>query len=270
MNILLIGNSKRTSILADNLSFLGYIVTHIYNSSNLPSKLSYDVVVLPIPSVKNGYINLDGTPLTIDDIVSRTEKNTLIIGCNVGTEQSEIIDLNARDDFAYLNAIPTAEGAISIAICESDKSLFYSDILIVGFGRVAKILADRLRPLCKKITIAARSLKDLSCAKALGYDTISIKNLETEAKKYDIIFQTVPAPIITDAVISNLNYNTLIIELSSGYIGTDCLSAENNNIQVIKAGGLPEKTAPITAGNILTESVISIIYEKLPDHTLGE
>ena len=90
-----------------------------------------------------------------------------------------------------------------------------------------------------------------------------------EARKYDIVFQTVPAPIITDAVILHLKSKALIIELSSGYIGTDCLSAENNSIKVKKAGGLPEKTAPITAGNILTESVISIINERLPDHTLG-
>lgn len=269
MNILLIGNGKRTSILADNLKRFGYKVNHIYNTASIPLKISADLVVLPVPSVKNGYLNLEGIPLTIDNIVRRTEKHTLIIGCNIGAKHNNIVDLNDRDDFAYLNAIPTAEGAISIAISESDQSLFYSNILITGFGRVSKILADRLRTMGKNVTIAARSLKDLSCAKALGYDTVNIKNLEKEARKYDIIFQIVPAPIITDAVILHLKSKALIIELSSGYIGTDCLSAENNSIKVIKAGGLPEKTAPITAGNILTESVISIINERLPDHTLG-
>ena len=143
-----------------------------------------------------------------------------------------------------------------------EKSLFESKILITGFGRVAKILADRLQGLCNDITICARSLKDLSYADSLRYKTISLKQIQSEISDYDIVFQTVPAKIITKNVIEAMNKNTLIIELSSRSVGTDYEYAKKRDIVVVHAPALPEKIAPITAGNILTKSVISIIAEQ--------
>ena len=112
-----------------------------------------------------------------------------------------------REDFAYLNAVPTAEGAIYYAIQNTDKALFESKILITGFGRVAKLLADRLRLLCKNVTVGARSQKDLSYAESIGFNCLNLKDLERKINNFDIIFQTVPHRIITGKTIENDIYN---------------------------------------------------------------
>jgi len=51
------------------------------------------------------------------------------------------VDLLEREEMAVLNAIPTAEGAIQIAMEEMPITLHGSNALILGFGRIGKILA---------------------------------------------------------------------------------------------------------------------------------
>lgn len=62
----------------------------------------------------------------------------------------EITDVLKNDSLTILNAIPTAEGAIQIAMEESKRTLHGSKILILGFGRIGKVLAKMLlRNRCK-------------------------------------------------------------------------------------------------------------------------
>ena len=50
-----------------------------------------------------------------------------------------------NEEVKYKNAILTAEAAIAIAINDYKKSLRDSNCLIIGFGRIGKILADILK-----------------------------------------------------------------------------------------------------------------------------
>ena len=264
MNICIIGKSKRFEVLKSNLKNRGFKIQSIESADELPDNINAHFIVLPIPtSLKDGRINLEGAKpdLTADKVLDRARNQTVVIACNYTDDRIRTIDLNTREDFAFLNAIPTAEGAINAAVTSCSYSLFYGKILITGFGRVAKILADRLKGLKCNITIAARSLKDLSYAKALGFDTVSIKELENEIDRFDLIFQTVPCLILTSAVLDRTKPDAVIIELSSKSAGTDYAYAEEVGKKVIHAQALPEKVAPLTAGNILTESVLSIIAE---------
>jgi len=64
----------------------------------------------------------------------------------------EIIDILKNETLSILNAIPTAEGAIQIAMEKSKRTIHGSKILILGFGRIGKILAKMLyRNRCKSI-----------------------------------------------------------------------------------------------------------------------
>ena len=259
MNICVIGNSKRSSLLAENLKKYGYSVRHITDGMFLSSIIESDYIVLPIPTLlPNGCINIENSKKEIEKYFS---KNSIIIGYNFHCETNKTVDLSLREDFAYLNAIPTAEGAIATALNNSDTSLFYSKILITGFGRVSKILADRLLGLKCKVTIAARSDRDLSLATALGYDAMHIKDLENTIENFDIVFQTVPSLILSQNLLKKMNKNTLIIELSSKSVGTDTNFAKTNGNNLINAAALPEKVSPNTAANILTLCVLKIINE---------
>lgn len=266
MKICILGNSKRHRHLYESLKSLGYEVDLLVDSKVLPQRLTHEVIVLPIPTLNGrGKLNLEtDCPIEPEELLSRLDRKSLVITCNFESKEYNTIDLNKRDDFAYLNAIPTAEGAIYHAIDQSETSLFEQKILITGFGRVAKLLADRIKGMASDVTIAARSRRDKSYARALGFNVTEISELKNCVRDFNLIFQTVPALILGKDVIDTLTENTQIIELSSKSMGTDCDYANLKGISVINAAALPEKIAPKTAGNILTKTVLNILDEQLP------
>lgn len=83
-------------------------------------------------------------------------------------EYIEIIDIMKREELAVLNTISTAEGTIEIAISNTNKILHGSNVLILGFGRIGKVLARKLAGLAVKVTCAARKEADLAWIKAYG------------------------------------------------------------------------------------------------------
>ena len=263
MKICIVGNSKRTEILRENLKKTDHNIISVLDTDEIKKQYTADFVVLPIPTIKDGiYLNIPGKqPIFAEDFIRLFDKNTKFITCNFQSSHALTIDLNLRDDFAYLNAIPTAEGAILYALLNTEKSLFESEVLVTGFGRVAMILADRLKGLGCKVNIAARSQKALSHAFSMGYTTENIYQLEECISKFDIVFQTVPSLILSEKILNNTKENCTIIELSSKSIGTDCDYADTHKIKIVHAPALPEKVSSITAGNILTKCVLSIISE---------
>ena len=135
MKICILGNSKRHRHLYESLKSLGYAVDRFEDSKNLPQRLPHNVIILPIPTLNGcGRINLEpDCPVEPEELLSRLDRKSLVITCNFESTEYNTIDLNKRDDFAYLNAIPTAEGAIYHAIDRSEASLFEQKILITGF-----------------------------------------------------------------------------------------------------------------------------------------
>ncbi len=263
MTITVLGNSLRFDILCNKLTEAGYSVTRFNRTDEIPEVLNDDVIILPIPTkTKDGFLNLAGEKkITIEALTLRTRSEALIISCNYSDIRRKTIDINKDEYFAFLNAVPTAEGAISIALKTKGMTMYNSKCLIVGFGRIGKILAHRLDGLKADISIAARNPKDLALIKALGLKGIEIADLDKVSMNYDVIFQTVPSLILNENLLKSLNKDCVIIELSSALAGTDTEKAEELEIKVINAGGLPEKSAPITAGIILFESVIRIIRD---------
>ena len=83
-----------------------------------------------------------------------------------------------------------------------------------------------------------------------NYDrSINLDNLP----KFDIIFNTADAPLL-----ENCETSALIIDLST----TGCIDetkVASGNYNYLKAPSLPGKTAPITAGKILAETVAELI-----------
>lgn len=265
MKIAVLGSSFRFDILCRELIAAGYAVDRYRSGDGIPDRLAQDVLILPIPTkTKKGFLNLEGEPVTVESVVEKTDPTTLIISCNFLDPSKRMVDINKREDFAFLNAVPTAEGAITIASAQLGITTFRSRCLIVGFGRIGKVLADRLSALRAQVSVAARNPKDLAFIEALGLPAVPIHALKEKVDRFDVIYQTVPSLILDREVLGNIDKASLIVELSSGSAGTDLNAADQLGIKVISAPGLPEKSAPVTAGLILFESVIRIIneYEK--------
>ncbi len=258
--ITVIGGDNRLVIAADVLSNSGYKVK-ISGLSGFQNDDS-DVWLLPVPTTKDGetlFAPLSDGKIYLKDIEREAGKDRLILTCNHSFKNNRCIDYGKLDSFCLLNAIPTAEGAISLAIENTPFTLWGSRVLVIGYGRVGKILAERLKGIGCRVTVSARKPSDFAMINACGYygvNTADIKN----GLDYDIIFNTVDFEVIPESAFEKCSAK-LIIDLSSkGGFSID--AAKNYGITALKAPGIPGKTAPLTAGEILARTVKEIIEQQ--------
>ena len=90
-------------------------------------------------------------------------------------------DYAAEETFALRNAVPTAEGAIQIAMQELPVVLHGLPCLILGAGRVSRALQTRLRALGTAVTVAARRCTDLARTAGAKRKPFDIKNRSIQA-----------------------------------------------------------------------------------------
>ncbi len=171
---------------------------------------------------------------------------------------TKIIDILEIEEFTILNIIPTIEGAIQVAIKETKRTLHGSNALILGFGRIGKLLSKSLAGLGVNVSCEARRNEDLAWIKAYGYNEIHLKDLKKEIGKFDIIFNTIPAEIINQEILEKVKKETLIIELASLPGGIDRKAASKQGIKVVEALALPGKIAPETVAQYIYNVIINI------------
>ena len=169
------------------------------------------------------------------------------------------IDLFSLESLAIKNAIPTAEGAIMIAMEESDKVLFNSNTLVIGYGRCGKILSKYLKAIGSNVSITYRNLTDMAYIEAYGYTPVNILNLKSNLKKYDIVFNTAPSMILNKDMLEEIKKETIIIDLSQAPGGVDYTLAKELGIKALYCPGLPGRVAPFTAAQIIKDSILDII-----------
>ncbi|MCL2035084.1 MAG: dipicolinate synthase [Oscillospiraceae bacterium] len=160
------------------------------------------------------------------------------------------------------NATPTAEGAIEIALHELPVTIFGSSCIIIGYGRIAKVLARLLIAFGAKVRVAARSHSDLAWAKINGCEAVSINELSHYLCDVDCLFNTVPVTILGEEKLSILPRRCLVIDLASKPGGVDFEIAKTLGIKTIWALSLPGKVAPYTAGEIILSTIMNILTER--------
>ena len=154
----------------------------------------------------------------------------------------KVIDVMKREELAILNTIATAEGTIEVAIKNTDKILQGSKVLILGFGRVAKIVANKFSLLSTSVTCAARKISDLAWIEAYGYNSININDMLYDLKDFDIIINTVPQIIIKERELKHMKHDVLLIDLASAPGGIDSKIAVQMGIKYEWALALPRKS----------------------------
>ena len=230
-----------------------------------------DFIISSIPFSKdneNIIAKFTDKKLIINKVLSEISGKKLICG-NVSKDilnlaksnNVEIIDLLKEEELTILNAIPTAEGAIEIAMRESDITLHNSNVLILGFGRIGKILAKMLQGIGANVYCEARKKEDLAWIEAYKYNTINLKDLEQNINKYDFIFNTIPNLILDKNKLKKVKKECVIIDLASSPGGTDFEEASKLNLKAILALGLPGKVAPKTAAKYIKETIRKFFKE---------
>lgn len=284
----IIGGDMRQAVLARRLSDIGFEVAVFgvsksaklgravrcidYRSALLKSR----VVILPLPVTHDGvYLNVsDGEKhlLHISQFVEKVMPESIIIGGGIPKDLSEslcrakikVIDVLKMEKMQIKNALPTAEGAVEIALHELPITLFGSKALVLGYGRIGKVLSSLLKNMGVEVYVSARSDTDIAYIEVNGYnsvkyDTDSFFSMLLET---DVVFNTVPSLILDRETLKKLNQDAVIIDLASGVGGVDFVAAKEYQIKAVHALALPGKVAPITAGNILYECVLESLFKE--------
>ncbi|WP_068780764.1 dipicolinate synthase subunit DpsA [Paenibacillus sp. GM2] len=179
-----------------------------------------------------------------------------------------LIELLDRDDVAIYNSIPTAEGALMMAIQNTDITIHGSTCVVLGIGRTGFTLAKTLQGLGAKIRVGVRREADAARAAVMGWEPFMTRDLTACTSDIDLIFNTIPTMIITAQIISKLPRRTVIIDLASAPGGTDFRFAEKRGIKALLAPGLPGIVAPKTAGIIIANTLCQSITEEF--HLRGD
>lgn len=172
-----------------------------------------------------------------------------------------LVTIATREDIGILNAIPTAEGALQIAMEELPITIHGCRSLVFGLGKCGLTLAWRLRALGSNVFGVTRSKEALAKADDLSIYTITYDQLNDHLPQFDLVYNTVPALVLTENRIQLLKRDVLIIDLASAPGGTDFQTAERYGIKALLALGLPGKVAPKTSGQILGRVIPEMILE---------
>lgn len=185
-----------------------------------------DCVILPLPAEEEGgllHTPLSDRPRPLAELLAPLRPGQLVCAGMVGptltalaAERGLILqDYFAREELAVANAVPTAEGAIQIALEELPITLHGARVLVIGFGRIGKALARRLAGLGAKVSVAARKWSDLAGAESCGYCGEQTEHLAGWLCGYDLVVNTVPAPVLGLTELSDLKPGCLVIDLAS-------------------------------------------------------
>ncbi len=270
--ILIIGGDSRMDYLSAALTEDGYITEKFTESEPLKNAVDKcDAVVLGLPASKDDKTvnaqNLEESIL-LKDLFKIIGRNKLLLAGKMSDSMKAVadvfgvrwVDYFMRDELEILNAIPTCEGAVQIAMEELPITLFGANVLVTGFGKVGEPLAVMLRHLGANVTVCARRNAQRAKARTMGVKAVDFSYLSECVAESDVVFNTIPSKIIgADSLICAKN--TLIIDLASKPGGVDMEKAKDAGVRVIWALGLPGKVAPVTSGNIIKETILNIFSE---------
>lgn len=207
--------------------------------------------------------------IKITDVVDKITSESILILGKLSTKVKEYlesenisyVDILKREEMAILNAIPTAEGAIEVAMKGLPITLHGSNALILGFGRIGKVLAKMLLGLGANVYVEARKRSDLAWIEAYGYKSIDLKNLRQSVSNMDVVFNTIPSLVLDYTILRELKRDVLVVDLASKPHGVDFDTANKLGINVELALGLPGKVAPKTSANFIKQTIYNIQKE---------
>lgn len=164
----------------------------------------------------------------------------------------EKVDFLMDESYLSENAYITAECALDVALPYLNQTIRHMPILIIGWGRIGKCLADILKKLDAEVTVAARGQKDRAMIHAFGYSAVDMDTLPLCLSHFHLLYNTVPQPVLNQEQMSECREDCVKIELASkpGMEGDD----------IIIARGLPGLHMPESSGKLIAETFIRLCY----------
>lgn len=287
INVAVLGGDAREIVLVSTLSRLGAYVKvvglpvnsdppHVTICGSLEEALAdVQAVILPVPGLLekgNIYCVYEETPLVLTEalLVKLPPQAPVFAGFArpklqeiVQRSNLKLIQVLSLDEVAILNSIPSAEGAVQMAMENTAITIHNSKSFVLGFGRTGASIARLLHGMGAKVTVVARSATHRARVYEMGMEAMSFEELPDAIAKAEIIFNTVPKMVLTNCILNKVKEDAVIIDVASPPGGTDFDAAARLGIKALLAPGLPGKVAPKTAGQILAKIIPNLLAQEL-------
>lgn len=240
MRIQILGDTARECYLAEMLREKGHTIA---------DQIPFDLVILPLP---RGELTEDEAKLypagqkIICGLTSNEFENT---ACQ---KHWQLYPILQDEPFTRENALLSAEGAVYAAMRQADFSLYGASCAVIGYGRIGKALTNMLRGLGAHVTVAAR--REVS-RKEAGSSSININQLHELIPHVQIIFNTVPFPLIGPDLLSLITHDTFLIELASPPYGIDLPAAQEMGLRAWLESGIPGRYCPQSAAKAILDYI---------------
>ena len=273
----IIGGDQRQAELAKLLAAEGHEV-YTYGldrwsserCTSLDRALSAPVVILPLPLCREeGMLNCDGVLLSTQELFQQLRPEQRVLAGQIKPQQLQeaakrgllLEDYFLREELTIANAAMTAEGAIQVAMENLDRTLLNMECLVIGFGRIGKLLSHRLHGIGAKVSATARKREDLAWIRAYGWRALDTEHLDGHLRSYGVVFNTVPSLVLNEYLLAQLPADCLCIDLASCQ-GIDLLAAEKRKLPYVWARGLPGHLVPHTAAAMIRDTIDYILLER--------
>jgi len=287
--ILMLGGDKRQYYMAKFLTYENFAISYFGNLfetdwenikkirtlENLEEgmkKNQFDYVVLPIP-MNQEYIKGTENEVSMYWLLQKLkiQKTTTVLGGQfpaffmkeLEKEGIKVVDFMLEESIALLNAELTAEGAAVEAILLSDSGVINANALVIGYGRCGRMLADLLKGMKARVTVAEIAEDRAALAVSYGYRVEALEDLS----KYQFIFQTVPKEsvlskqLLSSCLLGDRGKEVVILDISSEENSIDLEYAGKHAILVKRCPGVPGKYTPKSAGELLGKFILKLEKE---------
>lgn len=281
--IAILGGDSRFAVLAEQLCQNGYecAVWGVPTDDLCESVRCVDwygavreagAVILPLPATVDGTrLNAPlakGKPPLLTEIFENLSESALLLMGNPPQSVTEAaksrnidsVDYFVSEVFETKNALPTAEGALYVAMENMERTVNGASFAVIGYGRIGKLLCDILKKLGGEITVYARKEEARALAEIHGCHSRKISDLFSDAR-YDVVFNTVPTDVVSVSA-DRVSAPTVLIDLAPKSWISSSDAVRESCLRVIDAPSLPGRFFPITAGKILAECIIGVLRER--------
>ena len=227
-----------------------------------------DLILLPLPFSRGGEsLNapFSRAGVAVGDLLAALPDGRLIVGgglpATVTAKARRAVDLLLDEDFARANALPTAEGAVGMALLQYPDVIEDAPCAVLGYGRIGRALTEKLKALGARVKVFARREESRTQARAAGVRALSFDELTKNAHALQIVFNTVPDAVFPVDAARALPPDALYFELASRPYGATEEARKLLGERLISASGLPGRYAPRYAGALIARRVLSLLSD---------
>lgn len=266
-DIWFLGGDERSFWAAEHFRANGWRVATcgVVNMEDEPLPAAFKRVVLPFPSVQGALLR-GNAAIPTQELLCRVNEGTRVYGGQLSSLQDAIaekggsaIELYGSEPLTTQNAALTAEAAISLAVTHSPLALYQSKCLVTGYGRIGKLLAQRLQAMSAQVSVAARRKSDRALAMSFGHSVLPLTPESFRPGCFDFIFNTVPFPVLGCAQLERLKPHCLLVELASSPYGISLEGCQALGLKYLLASSLPGRFSPSSAGRLYAQSILELI-----------